>query len=535
MSSAPWCLAAGIRAFAKTDIKYEIADSTINADLDRYAQEIIGKRPDTVSFCCYIWNITQTLYVCEKIKSELDCTVVLGGPEVAFRAADVLSRYPFIDYVLSGEGEFSFPVMLDMLNGVGEKDGVAGLSYRGENGIITLPEAPCTQTPPSPFNEEYFAALNNRICYIETSRGCPFRCAFCLSGRVSKLRFFDINTVKRDILRLAKSGTSTVKFVDRTFNADPLRANEILTFIKENYGSEIPRGVCFHFEIAGDILKESTMNILSDMPKGAVQLEIGMQSFHSQTLAAVNRKSDTEKLIQNIKRLIGFNNIHIHIDLIAGLTNEDLKTFEKSFDIGYSLHAHMLQMGFLKLLYGADMRENPEKYPCTFTENPPYEVTSTPWLKAEEIKALKGCEDALDRLYNSGRFLFTLDFLINQAGFTPFKLFYGFGNSVSGEKISLAGYSERLYNYFKDRCDADILREKIVCDLLSCGSESQIPNRLKIITPLHKKAKNALSNGKNLKIAVLEKSGLVFAADPSGERDFYGRYPYKFYDIGIIG
>lgn len=124
-SSAPWCLAAGIRAFAKTDIRYEIADSTINADLDRYAQKIISKRPDTVSFCCYIWNITQTLYVCEKIKSELDCTVVLGGPEVAFRAADVLSRYPFIDYILSGEGEFSFPVMLDMLNGVGEKDGVS--------------------------------------------------------------------------------------------------------------------------------------------------------------------------------------------------------------------------------------------------------------------------------------------------------------------------------------------------------------------------------------------------------------------------
>lgn len=152
------------------------------------------------------------------------------------------------------------------------------------------------------------------------------------------------------------------------------------------------------------------------MPIGAVQLEIGMQSFNEEVLKNINRKTDTKKLIENIKKLISFNNMHIHIDLIAGLTGEDLESFKNSFNIGYSLKAHMLQMGFLKLLYGADMRENSEKYPCTFNLEPPYEVTSTPYLSSDEIKMLKNCEDALDRLYNSGRFLFTLEYLTEEVG-----------------------------------------------------------------------------------------------------------------------
>lgn len=533
-SSAPWCLAAGIREFAKTEIEYTVVESTINSDLEAYAQTIIDLKPDTVSFCCYIWNINQTLFVCEKIKNTVGSTLVLGGPEVAFRAKDVLSCCEYIDYVISGEGEFVFPEFSDMLNGVGEKQNVAGLTYRDGDNIFSVEEKCYTETPPSPFSDEYFAALGGRICYIESSRGCPYRCAFCLSGRVSKLRFFDMQTVKRDLLLLAKSGSSTVKFVDRTFNADEKRANEILCFIKDNYGTEIPHGVCFHFEIAGDILKASTLQILSEMPVGAVQLEIGMQSFNAETLAAINRKTDTEKLVSNIKTLVGFGNMHIHIDLIAGLTGEDITSFEKSFNIAYALKAHMLQLGFLKLLYGADMREHSEKYPCTFTDSPPYEVTATPWLSANEIAALKKCEDALDRLYNSGRFLFTLDYLINVVGFTPFRLFCEFGNAVNGKKIGLGEYAAKLFGFFENFCDREILREKIVCDMLCCGSESHIPREFKTITPLHKKAKNTLENGKNLKIAVLQKSNLVFAADPQSTRDFFGRYQYKFYDLTAL-
>ena len=530
-SLSPWCLAAGVREYSKETHDVSVLESTINGDTESFAHKIIGEKPDVVAFSCYIWNITKTLEICHFIKENLNCKIVLGGPEVAYRTKDVLERYEFIDFVLSGEGEWTFPDFLDNLSG--DLSLVSGLTYRQNGKIIMVAEKEYSDTPPSPFIDEFFENLNGRIAYIETARGCPYRCAFCLSGRCSPLRFFEIERVKEDIIKLSNSGTKTVKFVDRTFNANEKRANEILLFIKENYGKSIPENVCFHFEIAGDILRESTLEILSVMPYGAVQLEIGMQSFNEDVLKTINRKTNTKKLIENIKKLISFNNMHIHIDLIAGLTGEDLESFKKSFNIGYSLKAHMLQMGFLKLLYGAEMRENSEKYPCTFMDEPPYEVTSTPCLSAEEIKTLKNCEDALDRLYNSGRFLFTLDYLTEEIGILPFDIFNDFGNDVDGNKMRLSDYAEKLYNFFSTKCDKEILREKILCDLLCCSSSVQIPDVLKVKDPLYKKAKKYFTeNGNNfMKIAILYSENKVFAVDQSGPKNLHNRYEGKFYKI----
>ena len=353
-SLSPWCLAAGVREFCEKLHDVSILESTINGDTESFARKIIKESPDVVAFSCYIWNITKTLEIALLIKQNCDCIIVLGGPEVAYRSKDILEKYEFIDFVLSGEGEWTFPDFLDNLSG--DLSSVSGLTYRQNGEIIVVSEKEYTDTPPSPYSDEFFENLNGRIAYIETARGCPYRCAFCLSGRCSPLRFFEIDRVKEDIIRLANSGTQTLKFVDRTFNANEKRANEIFLFIKENYGKVIPENVCFHFEIAGDILKESTLEILKSMPYGAVQLEIGMQSFNENVLKTINRKTNTKKLIENIKKLLSFNNMHIHIDLIAGLTGEDLESFKNSFNVGYSLKAHMLQMGFLKLLYGAEMR-----------------------------------------------------------------------------------------------------------------------------------------------------------------------------------
>ena len=530
-SLSPWCLFAGVREFAENTYDISVIEGTINGDSESFAEKITDEKPDVVAFSCYIWNIAKTLEVCRIIKSRHDCRIVLGGPEAAYRPKDILEKYDFADFVLSGEGEWTFPDFLDNLNG--DLSFVSGLTYRKDGEIITIPEKEYTETPPSPFVDEFFENLNGRISYIETSRGCPYRCAFCLSGRCSPLRFFDIQRVKNDIIRLSKSGTQTVKFVDRTFNASAERANEILLFIKENYGKEIPCDVCFHFEIAGDILKESTLEILSSMPRGAVQLEIGMQSFNEETLKKINRKTNTRKLVENIRKLIGFNNMHIHIDLIAGLTGEDLESFKRGFNIAYSFKAHMLQMGFLKLLYGAEMRENKEKYPCTFTVEPPYEVTSTPWLSSDEIKMLKNCEDAVDRLYNSGRFLFTLEYLTEEAGISPFDLFNDFGNSVNGNKMRLSDYAEKLYDFFGDKCDREILREKILCDLLCCSSAVQIPDVLKIKDPLYKKVKKYFieNEDKNIKTAILYSSNQVFAVNQSKEKSLHNRYEGRFYDI----
>lgn len=533
-SLSPWCLLAGVREFAENTYDISVMESTINGDAKAFANKIINERPDVVAFSCYIWNITKTLEICSIIKTRHNCKIVLGGPEVAYRPKDVLEKYAFTDFVLSGEGEWTFPDFLDNING--DLANVSGLTYRKNGEIITIDEKEYTDTPPSPFSEEFFNNLNGRISYIETARGCPYRCAFCLSGRCSTLRFFDINRVKNDIIRISQSGTQTVKFVDRTFNANAERANEILLFIKENYGKEIPENVCFHFEIAGDILKESTIEILSSMPEGAVQLEIGMQSFNEETLKLINRKTNTDKLIENIRRLISFNNMHIHVDLIAGLTGENLESFKNSFNIGYSLKAHMLQLGFLKLLYGADMRENNEKYPCTFTDEPPYEVTSTPWLRADEIKSLKSCEDAVDRLYNSGRFLFTLEYLTDEVGILPFDIFNDFGNFVNGSKMRLSDYAEKFYTFFSDKCERDVLREKILCDLLCCSSSAHIPDVLKVKDPLYKKAQKYFTENvdKNIKIAILYSKNQIFAVNPNKEKNLHNRCEGKFYSIEEI-
>lgn len=252
-SLSPWCLLAGIREFSEKEYDVSVLESTINGDTESFARKIIDEKAEVIAFSCYIWNITKTLEIARLIKQSCDSKIVLGGPEVAYRSKDVLLKYEFIDFVLSGEGEWTFPAFLDNMNG--ELSTIARLTYRQNGEIITIPEKEYTDTPPSPFSDEFSKNLNGRIAYIETARGCPYRCAFCLSGRCSPLRFFDLKRVKDDILKLASSGTQTVKFVDRTFNANEKRANEILLFIKENYGEEIPKNVCFHFEIAGDILK----------------------------------------------------------------------------------------------------------------------------------------------------------------------------------------------------------------------------------------------------------------------------------------
>lgn len=533
-SLSPWCLLAGAEKFSKCNHSISVVEGTINGNITKLAEKISGENPDIAAFSCYIWNITKTLELCSLIKKKCNCKIVLGGPEVSFRPVEIIEKYKFVDFVLSGEGEWVFPDFLDNIDG--DLSEVAGLTYSNNNEIIRIAEKEYSDTPPSPYSDEYFRNLDGRISYIETARGCPYRCAFCLSGRGSKLRFFDIEQVKKDIIKLSQSGTRTIKFVDRTFNANEKRANEILSFIKENYGKDIPQSICFHIEIAGDILKESTMNILSSMPVGAVQLEIGMQTFNEETLKLINRQTKNEKLIENIKKLLSFKNMHIHIDLIAGLTGEDLESFSHSFNIGFSLKAHMLQMGFLKLLYGAEMRENSEKHPCTFNSEPPYEVTSTPWLSYEEIKMLKNCEDALDRLYNSGRFLFTVEYLTESAGIHPFELFNGFGNSIKGFRMPLSEYAEKLYDFYSDKCDKQILREKILCDLLCCSSSVQIPQILKIKDPLYKKVKKHFLNDtqEKIKIAILYSQNKVFVVNQNDRKNLSNRYEGQLYNINDL-
>ena len=510
-SLSPWCLLAGVKNFAKENHQIFVRESTINADLLEYAATIEELCPQVAAFSCYIWNVEKTLELCKILKEKLNCKIILGGPEVAYRSKDVLEKYEFVDFVLSGEGEYNFPLLLDELENINKNfENVFGLTFRKNGEIIFIPERIETSTPPSPFGNEFFEQLKGRICYIETSRGCPYSCAFCLSGRCSPLRFFNIEQVKKDIISLANSGTKTVKFVDRTFNAREERCNEILEFI----------------------LKESTLDILKKFPKNSVQLEIGMQSFNEEVLKNINRKTNTKKLIENINTLISFENMHVHIDLIAGLTGEDFESFRRSFNIGFSLNAHMLQLGFLKLLHGADMRENKEKYPCEFDDIPPYQVTKTPWLSAEEMKKISRCEDALERMYNSGRFNKTLELFCVGKAISAFDFFIEVGEKICEEKISLTNYAEKLFEFLQEKIDKKSLRDAIVSDLIISGCHLQIPDVLKVKDKKLSKIKKKL-NAKNSqnKFAILYSENKVLVCDYNTTPDLRGRYTATYYPL----
>lgn len=528
-----WCLKAGVEAFCTKKHNIDVVESTVNADINEFIENITAVSPDVVAFSCYIWNTEKILSVCNVLKSAIDCKIILGGPEVQYRQGDILNNYPCVDYVLSGEGEWTFSSFIEALTAEKSFDNCEGLSFRKSGKIISVPCKTYKETPPSPYCDEYFQKLNGRITYIESSRGCPFRCAYCLSGGMSGLRYFDFEQVCTDIIRLSESGTKTVKFIDRTFNADSKKANRILNFIKTNYGTRIKQDVCFHFEIAADILTDDTFDILSTMPCGLIQLEIGIQSFNNKTLEAINRKSDLTKVFNNISKLISLKNMHIHIDLIAGLPYEGFESFKNSFNTAYSLKADMLQLGFLKLLYGADMRENSQRYPCTFSPNPPYEITETPWLKPDDIKRLKGCEEALDRLYNSGRFLITLDYLVNDKGFDAFELFCDFGGSYNFSKIGLTEFIGLLYSHLKDKCDENLLRESILCDIASLPVNIHIPTELTVYDKNYKKIMKQYTEllHKNVRIVILYSKRKVFVVHTDKQDKINGRFFSEYYDL----
>lgn len=543
-SLAPWCLLAGVKAYCREDVTAKVVEGTVNEPLTAVLARITEHMPQTIGFCTYIWNVTAVLALAERLKAQnSNVKIVLGGPEVSYRAQEVLERYPFIDFVLSGEGEKPFAQLLDALAENADLSAVSGLCYRaGAEYHIAEPYLP-TEEPVSPYGAEYLQSLHGRIAYLETSRGCPFSCAFCLSGRCGTVRFFDLERAKEHMLLLAQSGAKTVKLVDRTFNADKKRAYELFSFIIQNYGVKIPAGVCFHFEIAGDILDDRLIALLNTAPVGSIQLEIGLQSFNETTLAAVNRKTNTSRLIENIQKLIAPRNMHIHIDLIAGLPYEDADSFADSFNRAFSLQPDMLQFGFLKLLYGAPMRENREQYPCTFSEQPPYEVQSTPWLTAAELQQMHRMEDAFDRIYNSGRFRRTVDFALQALNITPFAFFGMFADWLwrserQSAKVSLDIYSEYLFLYLSDdlHLDSALVRDKMVCDRLATNASGVLPKflqrqdvKLKAVrTALNANPDTQLQKGVKRAIAILYTENRAVYVDYTAPNPVTGEYTLHF-------
>lgn len=551
VSPAPWCLAAGVKAFAPELYgRIRIIDAHINQPPSEVLEQIMSKEPAVAGFSCYIWNIDATLALCRALKRALpEVIIVLGGPEVSYRAGEVLQNNPEVDYILTGEGEESFPRFLRALFAGGRAGRIPDETPRNLPGLCArLPggdvyeSAPCVLegVPPSPLSAGYAEAARGRIAYFETSRGCPYSCAFCLSGEGARPRFFELDELFGDLLRLAGSGVKTIKFVDRTFNANAAHANRILRFILDHYGKDIPAGVCFHFEIAGDILREETFALLEQMPPGAVQLEIGIQSFCEKALEAVNRKTNTALLESNIRRLVEMGNMHIHIDLIAGLPHETLEIFAESFNRAYSLGAHMLQLGFLKLLYGSAMRARPRDYPCEYSPQAPYEVRSTPWISCGELRLLHYTESALERVYNSGRFRLTAEYVLKASGKSPFEFYTGLGAAAHmaglDSGVSLDDYTAFLQEYCAalPGVDREKLRDHLVRDRLATNSTGGLPPCLRRDDELLAKAVKRLSQnpGTAPKKSVRRGAALLYGAkaicwadyDPAERNPVTGRW-----------
>ncbi len=489
-SLAPWCLLAGVREYAP-ECECRVVEGTINEEEESILNKILENDFEIIGFCTYIWNVQMVLSLAEKIKKRTKATVVLGGPEVSYNSREILLKNPFIDLVILGEGERPFAELC-----VGKAyPEIGGLAYKMGGEVVENEPYEPLENPPSPYTQEYFSSLGGRISYIETSRGCPYRCAFCLSGRCGGVRFFDIDEAKANILALAKSGSKTIKFIDRTFNADKKRAKELFAFIIDNYGDEIPNGVCFHFEIEGDILDDELICLLSSAPLGSIQLEIGLQSFNESTLRAINRKPNTKRLCENIKKLLKPQNIHIHIDLIAGLPYEDMQSIEESFNRAIALAPHMLQLGFLKLLHGSELRNKAEDYEIEYSRSAPYEVKSTKWLTKAELEALHITEDFFDRFYNSGRFLLTTNYIYEKIE-NPFKLYTELGVFVNErqQNRSLDELSRLVYEYLcaRPELDGERVRDCMALDRLATNREGSLPEHLRIRTPELRKYLNML-------------------------------------------
>lgn len=540
LSLAPFCLLAGIDAFAKEKVEATVIEATVNEPLEGVCERVLEKKPSLLCLSVYIWNRRESEALIRLLKArDPHVFIAVGGPEVGYAAEDFLKENEGADMVLRGEGELSVARLSDALSKGEDPQSVPFSVSRGKDGFLYGEEISLPCVPPSPITPAYLGAAKGRIAYLETSRGCPFRCAFCLSGNEGGVRHFPLERVKRELTLLSGSGAKIIKLVDRTFNADRQRARSIWSFLIGEWGKSIPKGSRFHFEIAGELLSEEDLLLLKGAPRGLFRFEIGIQSFHEETLRAIDRPTDLSRLTENIRRLTAMGNIEIHIDLIAGLPHEDLALFAEGIDKAYALGADMLQIGFLKLLHGAKMREKKEDYPLLYSKEPPYEVESTPWLSSEDLRLLHRVENAVDRLCNSRRFVSSLAYLIDELKLRPYELFTSVGRRIPEESCSL----NALYDLFFEvaalfpSVDPAILRDRLLYDRLTKNADSTLPKCLykkdSYLSFVKKTIQEeARRNGKSthIGVGVLYTEAKILSVSYE-ERDAWGDYKVALYPV----
>ena len=446
-----------------------LREYTINQPKDEILKDIYSSGADVVCFSCYIWNISFVRELIRDLVKILPKTAFwAGGPEVSYDAEKFLTEMPEMTGVMVGEGEKTFHDLLEFyIDGKDSLEEISGIAYRTGDKIIHNGWRELMDLSAIPFVYEHLEKFENRIIYYESSRGCPFSCSYCLSSIDKKLRFRDLELVKKELQFFLDHRVPQVKFVDRTFNCKHEHAMTIWKYILEH-----DNGVTnFHFEISADLLREEEMELMSQMRPGLIQLEIGVQSTNPETIRAIHRHMDLKKLEHCVNRVHSFRNIHQHLDLIAGLPYEDYDIFHKSFNDVYQMKPDQLQLGFLKVLKGSLMQKEAEGYGIVYKEKEPYEVLSTNWLTYGEVLKLKMVESMVEVYYNSGQFWHTLEYLVplENDAFTFYEKLGSFYEKKGYSEISHSRMRryEILLEYLKEETDvpAEVAAQKMLYDL----------------------------------------------------------------------
>lgn len=463
---------------ASSDLKIEIYETNINNQVFNIIKDIYELNPDKIIFSTYIWNKEYIVEIVKELKKVLpNVEIILGGPEVSYKWEKFMANMPEVDALLLGEGE---NVLLNFLTK--EEDKVLGVVSRKNDEIVFNGIEPIIENldiVPFPY-EDWELEDKTKIFYYESSRGCPFSCSYCLSSIDKTVRYYSLDRVKKDLKRFLDSPIKLLKFVDRTFNLRKERYMEIWKFLLENYRE----GITFHFEINANIFDDETLDFLEKVPKGYFQFEIGVQSINPETMVAIKRNNILDKLAHNVRRIS--RNIHLHLDLIAGLPYETYDIFKNSFNYVYNLKPEMIQLGFLKLLKGTQMYDEVEKYQYKYYSRPPYEVFSNKFISFGELVKLKNLEKMLDYYYNSEKFRYTCDFVINNNFDTPFAFFEKIADyydkkgylKISHKEVALFNI---LYDFYVENNlkDLDIFVEFLKYDYLALGKPGSYPEWLK--------------------------------------------------------
>ena len=445
-----------------------LREYTINQPKDEILKDIYSSGADVVCFSCYIWNISFVRELIRDLVKILPKTAFwAGGPEVSYDAEKFLTEMPEMTGVMVGEGEKTFHDLLEFyIDGKDSLEEISGIAYRTGDKIIHNGWRELMDLSAIPFVYEHLEKFENRIIYYESSRGCPFSCSYCLSSIDKKLRFRDLELVKKELQFFLDHRVPQVKFVDRTFNCKHEHAMTIWKYILEH-----DNGVTnFHFEISADLLREEEMELMSQMRPGLIQLEIGVQSTNPETIRAIHRHMDLKKLEHCVNRVHSFRNIHQHLDLIAGLPYEDYDTFHQSFNEVYQMKPD-LQLGFLKVLKGSLMQKEAEVYGIVYKEKEPYEVLSTNWLTYGEVLKLKMVESMVEVYYNSGQFWHTLEYLVpfEKDAFTFYEKLGSFYEKKGYSEISHSRMRryEILLEYLQEETDVptEVAAQKMLYDL----------------------------------------------------------------------